>query len=257
MMRRLLVRCSEGLPVVLLVAVWQGLLSAGVVDAEFLPAPMAVARALADLLRTPSFYVDVGTTIARSLAGLAVGAAVGLPVGACMAISRRCESFFGPLVKATYALPKTALVPLFILWFGIGSTTNISAVVVSTVLPVVVYTYHGVAGTPDALVWSARAMGTRERDMLRLVRLPAASHEILTGVRIALGFSFVVAIAAEMIAAQVGAGKLIFMFGENGAYAYMFAATLAVVVLAYGADAGLLALASHVLRWRDADARQI
>jgi ABC-type nitrate/sulfonate/bicarbonate transport system permease component len=256
-MRDVLLRLSKLIPVAFVIAFWQGLLSAGLVNPDFLPAPAAVVRALADLLKTGSFYIDIGATMGRSLAGLAIGTAIGVPVGALMAVSRVGESFFGPLVKATYSLPKTALVPLFILWFGIGNTTDISAVVFSTVLPVVIYAYHGIAGTPHVLVWSAQAMGTRERDIMRLIRLPAASHDILTGVRIALGFSFVVAIAAEMIAAQIGAGKLIFMFGENGAYDYMFAATIAVVVLAFIADSALLALAWHILRWRDPDARQI
>ena len=257
MTRALAARASALGPIVLLVVLWQALLTAGLVDRDFLPTPAAVARAGRDLAGTASFYADVAATIGRSLAGLLIGTAIGLPIGALMAVSRAGEGFFGPLVKATYSLPKTALVPLFLLWFGIGNTTDMSAVVVSTVLPVVIYTYHGICGTPHVLVWSARAMGTPEHDILRLVRLPAAAQEVLTGIRIALGFSLVVDIAAEMIAAKTGAGKLIFMYGENGAYDYMFAATIAIVALAFLIDVALVGTARHLLRWREPNARAI
>ena len=80
-----------------------------------------------------------------------------------MAVSRGINGFFGPLVKATYALPKTALIPLLILWLGIGSATNIVAVMSSTLLPFVVYTYHGIIGVPQMLIWSAQAMGVPKR----------------------------------------------------------------------------------------------
>jgi ABC-type nitrate/sulfonate/bicarbonate transport system permease component len=222
-----------------------------------LPPPGAVLSALIDLLRTHSFYVDIGATVGRSLAGLFLGIVIGLPVGALMAVSKTSERFFNPLIKATYSLPKTALIPLFILWFGIGSTTNVVAVMFSTVLPVIIYAYHGIQGAPRVLIWSARSMGTSEWKIMNLVRLPAAMQDILTGIRIALGFSFVIAIAAEMIAAKVGAGKLIYMYGENGSYDYMFAAVIAVVALACVADATLLVLAGQLLRWQDPDSRRI
>ena len=95
-----------------------------------------------------------------------------------MAISPRVNGFFSPLIKATYSLPKTALVPLLMLWFGIGGATNITVVVLAALLPLVVYTYHGVHGVPRALVWSAQAMGTPQRRLIWRVLLPAAQQEI-------------------------------------------------------------------------------
>lgn len=200
--------------------------------------------------QTKSFYMDLGMTLWRGFAGLMVGAGLGIPLGVLMATSARAHAFFDPLVKATYSLPKTALVPLFILWFGIGSMTSIVAVAMSTMLPLIVYTYHGVQGTPNILVWSAQAMGTNARALTWRVRLRSAQHGILTGLRIGLGFSFLIAIAAEMIAAKVGIGKLLFMYGETGSYDYMFAAVAAVVLSAYVADQALLWISNYCLRWQ-------
>ena len=97
-----------------------------------------------------------------------------------------------------------------------------------------------------ALPW-----GTPHRLILWRILLPSASLSIFTGIRIALGFCFVVTISAEMIAAKTGIGKLIFLYGENGAYAYMFGGLLALVIVAYAADRALLAVMNYALRWHD------
>jgi len=104
---------------------------------------------------------------------------------------------------------------------------------------------------PALLVWSARAMGTPHHLVLWRVLLPGALLSIFTGIRIALGFCFVLTISAEMIAAKTGVGKLIFLYGENGAYAYMFGGILALVVIAYLADRLLLAVMHYALRWHE------
>ncbi len=252
---RLALQVSRIIPFALFLAAWQGLAKSGLVDPTFLPSVGAISHALVDLMAGTSFYVDLAVTFGRSLGGLALGAIIGIPIGAGMAVSRGINGFFGPLVKATYSLPKTALIPLLILWLGIGSATNIVAVMFSTLLPFVVYTYHGIIGVPQMLVWSAQAMGVPKRRMLWKVLLPAAQHAILTGLRIALGFSFVIAIAAEMIAAQTGIGKLMFIYGESGAYDYMFAAVTAIMVLAYLADRLAVAMSNHMLRWDDIENR--
>jgi ABC-type nitrate/sulfonate/bicarbonate transport system permease component len=239
------------LPLAIWVGVWAVLPHLDLIDPSFLPSPASVAIALRKLAVQLSFYQELGATVYRSLAGLALGIVIGVPIGAWMAVSPRAEGFFGPIVKSTYSLPKTALVPLLMLWFGIGSTTSILAITLSTMLPMVIYTFHAVQDTPRILLWSARCMGTvGGRRLMWLVQLPASMHGILTGARIALGFSFVIAVAAEMIAARVGIGKLIFMFGENGSYDYMFAAVIAIVAVACVADALLVMLTGHLLRWQ-------
>ncbi len=255
--RRAAARLRSLLPLLLYLALWQGLLTLHLVNPAFLPTPVAVGRALVDLLHEPSFFADLGTTLLRTLAGLLFGAAIGIPLGAAMALLPRVERFFDPIVKSTYSLPKTALVPLLILWFGIGSTTNIAAVVLATILPLVVYTYHGVQGAPRILIWSAKAMGTSRRGVFRHVLLPPALPDVLIGIRIALGFALVIAIAAEMIASRSGIGKLMFLYGENGAYDYMFAAVGALVAVACLTDLAFLAFTDHVLRWQDRVREQV
>lgn len=248
---------SQAVPFVLVIAIWQLVSATHLVNSNFLPSATAVGAALIELFRANEVFSNVASTALACFGGLALGALIGIPLGASMAISSHVEGFFGPLIKATYSLPKTALVPLLMLWFGIGVATNITVVVLATLLPLVAYTYHGVQAVPRVLIWSASAMGTTRKNLIWKVLLPAAQHEIMTGLRIALGFSFVIGIAAEMIASNRGIGKLLFLYGESGAYDYMFAATISLLVVAYAADRGLVCLTDYLLRWQDPAERHV
>lgn len=239
------------MPVVLLLVVWELAVTTGLVDRNFLPPFSATVAALWEMSTSGEIAVNLVVSIYRAFAGLAIGSVLGVAIGLAMATSPRADGFFGPLVATTYSLPKSSLVPLFLLWFGIGDVTNILTVVLACLLPVIVSTYHGVQAVPAVLIWSAQAMGTPRRLIHWRVLLPASLLSILTGVRIALGFCFVLTISAEMIAAKTGIGKLIFLYGENGAYAHMFGGLLAVVIVAYAADRALLAAMAHFLRWHD------
>jgi ABC-type nitrate/sulfonate/bicarbonate transport system permease component len=238
-------------PIVLFVLLWQSLGSLRLVDTAFLPTPVLVARALGDLMSGHEIRDNILVTLLRTGTGLALALVTGIWLGIGIARWPAFRSFVSPLVGATYSLPKTALVPLLILWFGIGNTMAITAVYLSALLPIVVHTHHGVMATPCVLVWSAQALGTGRRGLLWRVFLPHALPDIFTGIRIALGFSFVVALSAEMIASTAGIGRLIFMYGENGSYDYMFAAVASVVLVAFLADRTLLALGAFCLRWHD------
>jgi len=239
------------LPVLLLAALWQAVSMSGLIDPDFLPGLDRILAALWEMARDGELAFNLFVTIYRSFAGLAIGTVLGVLIGLAMATSRAADGFFGPLVATTYSLPKSTLVPLFILWFGVGDITPIVTVVLACLLPVIVGTYHGIKAVPPILIWSAQAMGTPRRLILWRIKLPAALMPILTGIRIALGFSFVLTISSEMIATRVGIGKLIFMDGENGAYAYMFAGLLAVVLIAYLSDRGMVRLMRYLLRWQD------
>jgi ABC-type nitrate/sulfonate/bicarbonate transport system permease component len=239
------------LPIVFLLVVWQLAVEFDVVDSAFMPSFGATLQALWELTRDGEIGVNLLVTMYRALGGLAIGAMLGVAIGLAMATSRQADRFFGPLVAMTYSLPKSSLIPLFMLWFGIGDVTNILSVVLACLLPIIVSTYHGVKSVPPVIVWSAQAMGTPQYLILWRILLPSSLLSILPGVRIALGFCFVLTISAEMIAAKTGIGKLIFFYGENGAYAHMFGALLVVVVVAYAVDRIFLASMNYFLRWHD------
>jgi len=242
---------SKAIPIVVCMALWQAITTLGLTDAAYLPGLGAIGAAFNDLAGERTIYVELGVSLLTAMAGLATGIIIGVPLGTAMALSNTADGFFGPLIKATYSLPKSALIPLFVLWFGVGGVTNVLAAVLTTLLPIVIYTYHGVHGVPQVFLWSAQAMGTPQAKLLSRIIIPCALPSILTGIRIALGFSFIVTIAAEMIVSNHGIGKLMFLFGDSGAYNYMFAAVITFVVCAFVADRLLVLLTTYILRWQD------
>jgi ABC-type nitrate/sulfonate/bicarbonate transport system permease component len=248
--RRAVDALGSMIPLLLVAACWQAM-SGRLVDAAFLPSVGAILDALLDLARGGALAGDLAVTLFRSLAGLVAATVAGTVLGIAMATSARIDRLVGPLVAATYSLPKTALVPLFLLWFGIGNATDIAVVFLACLLPVLVHAYHGVKDVPSVILWSAAAMGTPRRVLLWRVLLRWAEPPIWTGIRIGLGFSVVVTVSAEMIASTNGLGKLVFMYGENGAYAHMFAAVGALVAVTWLLDRLLLALMHHRLAWHE------
>jgi NitT/TauT family transport system permease protein len=241
-------------PLVLLGLLWQTASSAGLINTAFLPSPGAICLALADLLTGGEIPGNIFITLLRAGTGLLLGAICGIWLGLMMARSLKFRAWVAPIVGGTYSLPKSALIPLFALWFGIGSLTAICAVYLACLLPMIVNTFQGVVSTPKVLTWSAQALGTSERQMLSRIYLRHALPDIFTGLRIALGFSFVLAISSEMIASTSGIGKLVFLYGENGAYDYMFAAIACVIAVAFLCDRAMLAVSTWCLSWHDSAA---
>ena len=239
--RRGLVRIA---PLILFGLIWHVICSAGLVNKDFLPAPGAVVAALADLFKGGEIAKNLTITLFRAAMGLVLGAACGIWIGVMMARSRRFREYVTPIVGGTYSLPKSALIPLFALFLA-------------CLLPMIVNTYHGVVTTPKVLVWSAEALGTGEGEMWPRIYVRNALPDIFTGLRIALGFSFVLAISAEMIASTNGIGKLIFMYGENGTYDYMFAAIACMVIVAFLADRALVFLTKRLLVWHESSVAEL
>jgi NitT/TauT family transport system permease protein len=246
---------SKAGPFLICLIVWQAITMLGITDPAFLPGLGAIWAAFSDLVSEKTLWIDLATSLMTAGLGLLFGILIGVPLGAAMALSQRADGFFGPIIKATYSLPKSALVPLFVLWFGVGGLTNILATVLTTLLPIVIYTYHGVQGVPRLFLWSAAAFGTPRWKTLTRIILPAALPSIFTGIRIAIGFAFIVTIAAEMIVSNHGIGKLMFFFGDSGVYNYMFAAVITIVIAAYLADRAFVILADYILRWQEPSER--
>jgi NitT/TauT family transport system permease protein len=240
---------TAALPFLLVLVLWQAACASGLAPAAVLPSPAGVGHALEKLIAGGEIFGDLAATLLRCFVGLLASFLLGVPLGALMATSPRIDGFFSPLIRATYSLPKTALVPLFILWFGVGLRTEVGAILLSALLPLTIYTYQGVQGVPRVVVWSAAAMGTPRHALLWRVLLPASLQASLAGLRIALGFTFVSGISTEMIAANSGIGRLIFQYGESGSYDYMFAAVLTLVTVVFLADAALVRLTDFLLRW--------
>lgn len=242
-------------PVLIVAACWEIITETGLMNERLLPPLSAVLAAWYDLLRSGQILPHLVVSLYRAIAGLAFGSAVGITIGILMARSRLVRSLIDPFVTLTFTLPKTAFIPIALLWLGIGDASSILVVFLGTLVPMTISTYHGARAVHNHLIWSARAMGSSRWRVLASVVFPASLPYIVNGLRIGLAFSIVVVISAEMVATDRGIGKFISLFGESGNYNYMFATILTIVSVTFAIDQAFVRFNRHLLRWADSNGR--
>lgn len=240
-------------PFVVIVLLWELGSAIGQLDPVLVPAPGTVATTLwAELVTDGAMWTDIGATMYRVAFGLVLGAIAGVLVGVLMGQSRILAHLLDPLISFTFPMPKLALLPLLILWLGIGESSKIAMVLLGTFFPVVVNTHAGVTGVSRVLIWNARTLGAGRWQILRTVVLPSAMPHVLSGFRVATGISFVLVVAAEMISANDGLGYSIIFSQRNFRPDIMIAGILVTAALGFVLDRAISRASRALLSWQDA-----
>jgi ABC-type nitrate/sulfonate/bicarbonate transport system permease component len=239
------------LPLLLLALAWEASVQLGLVSSLVLPPLSQVLAAWADLIRDGELWSNGIASLYRAAAGLSLAIVVGAALGIFMAWWRPLQALAGPLVELFYPMPKSALIPVTMLWLGLGDGSKILLIFLGCMLPVTIGAFNGARGSERVLVWSARSMGATRLRVLRDVVLPSAMPELLNGIRTALALSFILLVSSELVAPQKGFGYLIGLLGASGAYAAMFAVVLTVALLGFLADRIYQLLMQRVLQWRE------
>ena len=192
-------------------AVYQGISLSGVFPQVLLPTIQTILHRLLVMMVSGVMLNDAGATLYRVLVGFGLAIAVGLPLGILMARFRPIEHFFLPLISALMPIPSFSLVPLFMLWFGIGDLTTILVVFYAATFPILFNVWSGVRAVNPLWLRAAGAMGADERRLFWKVIIPGASPFIIIGARQAFLRAWVAVVGAEMIAASnYGLGWVIF-----------------------------------------------
>ncbi len=239
------------LPLILLALAWEVGTRTGLVSTLALPPLSAVAAAFVDLVKDGELVVNGGASLWRAGAGLFLAVVVGAALGIVMAWWKPVNVLISPLVEMFYPMPKSALIPVTVLWLGFGNGSKILLIFLGCMLPVTVGAFNGARSSDQVLVWSARSMGASRPRMLWDVVVPSALPELLNGIRTALALSFILLVSSELISAREGLGYLIGFLGASGTYDAMFAVVLTVALLGFFADRLYLLLMRRMLRWRD------
>jgi NitT/TauT family transport system permease protein len=239
------------LPLLLLALAWEVGARTGLVSTLALPPLSAVAAAFVDLVKDGELVTNGGASLWRAGAGLFLAVVVGAALGIVMAWWKPVYVLISPLVEMFYPMPKSALIPVTVLWLGFGNGSKILLIFLGCMLPVTVGAFNGARSSDQVLVWSARSMGASRPRMLWDVVVPSALPELLNGIRTALALSFILLVSSELISAREGLGYLIGFLGASGTYDAMFAVVLTVALLGFFADRLYLLLMRRMLRWRD------
>jgi ABC-type nitrate/sulfonate/bicarbonate transport system permease component len=239
-------------PIALLLVMWELVSRTGLVSDEVLPAFSTVMERFWQLSRSGDMFAHVGASLLRVVSGLSLGIVSGSVLGFALAASTMAQKLVQPSLTFLYPLPKSALIPVIIIWLGFGHSAQIAVIFLGSLLPIILGAYNGARGVENALIWSARSLGASVAETEFQVVIRAALPDLLAGIRVALALSFVLLISSEMVGAREGMGYLIAFLGDGGDYAGMFAGAFVVTAIGFGADRGYLALYRYLLRYREA-----
>src|SRR5215468_2042124 len=239
------------LPLLLLALAWEVGARTGLVSTLALPPLSTVVASWIDLVKDGELVTNGAASLWRAGAGLFLAVVIGSALGIIMAWWRPVHVLLSPLVEMFYPMPKSALIPVTVIWLGFGNGSKILLIFLGCMLPVTIGAFNGARGSDQALVWSARSMGANRLRMLWDVVVPSALPELLNGIRTALALSFILLVSAELIVAREGLGYLIGYLGANGTYDAMFAVVLTVAFLGFAADRAYQALMQRLLIWRE------
>jgi sulfonate transport system permease protein len=238
-------------PVAILV-IWQLASTTGLLAEDELASPWRVVRAAVDVTVSGELPEGLAVSLARVVAGFLLGAVVGLALGVWSGLSRWGGLLIDPPVQMLRTLPHLALVPLFILWFGIDETPKVLLVALGVLFPIYLNVHAGVRGVDPKLLEMARVSGFDRREILRHVIVPGALPSALTGLRLSLGIAWLSIVVAETVSSDSGLGYMI-----NDAREFLRTDVIVVGLVVYallglGTDALVRRVERRALRWRPA-----
>ena len=237
------------MPLLLLAVLWQTASMSGLLPAAVLPPFSSVVAALVSLVTSGEIFPHTAASFLRAGAGFLLAVIFGTALGLAMARVRAIQRSIEPILLSIYPVPKPALIPLFMVWLGIGDVSKIAVITLSCLVPVVISSFNGARAVDDILLWSARARGTPEYRLVWRVVLPAALPQIGTGVRTAIAIALIVMVSSEFISAEHGLGYLIFSYGGVGADDAMLAVVLYLTAIGFLIDQTYVAGLRRLLAW--------
>ncbi len=239
----------------IVLAIWELLSRAEAINPLFFPAPTSLLPTAQDLIESGQLWRDTRVSMGRVLAGFAIAAIPGVLIGVMMALWWPLRAMLTPIAASFFAIPKIAILPLVIIIFGIGETSKIAMVAVSVLFLVVLSTMSAVLEVESAYFDVARNAGANPWQQLRTVALPGAMPGIFSGLRLALGFSLLVIVGTEMLAAKDGIGYLIWNSYQTFAIEKMYVGLVVTALLGWALNLVMDEIERVVIPWRASASR--
>jgi len=246
-------KAHPGLPPLIacaaLLLAWE--LAARLLDISGLPPAGQTLRELPALLSDREVLINILASVRRMIIGFVLAIIVAAPLGLLMGRSRAVAAFFNPLLMMIYPVPKAALMPIIMLWLGVGDASKTLVIFLGVSLPVIYHSYQGARAVEEKMLWSAAAMGMSRLARLRRVVLPAALPEIFVGCRTGLVLALITMVTSEMIARQTGVGNILFNSLDMAQYETVYAMIVVIGVLGFGLDAAFERLRARLVAWAE------
>jgi taurine transport system permease protein len=234
--------------VVLLIA-WEGVAQAGWIDPFLLPGLSDVLRRGYEEIWIADLVYLTGLTLYRTVFAFVLAAVIGVAIGVAMSVSKNVRWFCDPLVSFAFPIPKIALLPIFVLWFGVFDVSKITMTTVACIVPIISATHLGTRNIDKYLIWSARALGTSDRTLFWKIVVPAALPAILTGLQIAFPITLIVSIVCEMLTGGQGLGGYMIYAARFGESDKVFLGIFSTALIGFVLIEGFAWLRRKLLVW--------
>jgi NitT/TauT family transport system permease protein len=232
-----------------LVAIWQ--IASLMLATESIPSALDAFRAIPAILGDRESLINIFDSIRRMMIGLVVAIAFAIPLGLMMGRVNAVASFVNPLLMISYPVPKAALMPIILLWVGVGDVAKILVIVLGVSLPVIYHSFQGARAVEEKMLWSGAAMGLSPLQRMTHIVFPAALPEILTGCRTGLVLALITMVMSEMIARQSGVGNILFNALDVGQYDLVFAMVIIISALGIIFDMLFERLRARLVAWSE------
>lgn len=234
----------------ILLAVWEACARTGLIDVRFFPAPSNIIKHLVEMGSSGELWRHTGASLYRLAVGFFVGAVPAIVLGLAIGLYRPVRAAFDPLISATYPIPKSSLLPLILLIFGLGESSKIAMVAIGVFFPVVINTAAGVRQIAPIFLDVGRNYGASRFNMFRTVALPGALPLIMTGIKLGAGMGLVLIAIAEMVGAKSGLGYMIWNAWELFDVQTMYVGLFVIAIIGFVMNIGFDALESVIVPWR-------
>ncbi|MDB5656519.1 MAG: transporter permease [Tardiphaga sp.] len=235
------------LAVIGLLCAWQ--VGSLLLDTDSFPTALEALRAVPAILTDKESLVNIAASLRRMTIGFGFALLFAIPLGLMMGRIKAVASLFNPLLMVIYPVPKAALMPIIMLWLGVGDLSKTLVIFLGVSLPVIYHSFQGGKAVEEKMLWSAAAMGMSAPARMWRIVLPSALPEILTGCRTGLVLALITMVTSEMIARQSGAGNILFNALDMAQYDTTFAMIMIIGAMGITLDAAFETLRASLVRW--------
>lgn len=233
-----------------LLLLWEALARAKAIDTRFFPAPSSILAQLATLWESGELPAHLRASLARLALGALIGGVPALALGLLMGLYRPLRAVIEPLVAATYPIPKSAILPLLLLIFGLGEASKVAMVAIGVFYPVLINSMAGVLEIDRIYLDVGRNFGASRWQVVRTIALPGALPLVLAGAKLGLGMGLILISIAEMIGAKSGLGYMIWNAWELLSVETMYVGLLVIALLGFAITIALNELERRVVPWK-------
>lgn len=235
----------------LIILIWEVAVYSGILDRRFFPPPTQVVGVMIELIQSGKLFEHLAASLVRVLIGFSLGSLPAIVIGMAMGWFRFIRAFLDPVVAALYPIPKIALLPLYLVIFGLGDSSKIAIVATGVFFIVLVTTFQGVLRLDPILIQAGQNMGAHGWKLFAKVIFPATLPVIFTGLRLGLGVSLLIIVGAEFVSARTGIGYLIWISWSTLSLGQMYAGIVVIAILGLLSNVGLDQLGRRVMPWAE------